>query len=101
MIALRRRPASSLPRSVCRHGFAKDKRYDKKHSEHVERLSLSSSLTMPRVLCNITDNRYYVNYVVTDKVGTATLTRGHNYVVSRSFTFPLGWVGPPCGLGSV
>ena len=27
-------------------------------------------------------------------VGTATLTRGHNYVVSRSFTFPLApWAG--------
>ena len=25
--------------------------------------------------------------------------RGHNYVVSRSFTFTLGWAGPPCGLG--
>ena len=27
------------------------------------------------------------------------LTRGHNYVVSRSFTFLLGWAGPLCGLG--
>ena len=26
---------------------------------------------------------------------TATLTRGHNYVVSRNFTFPLGRAGPP------
>ena len=23
----------------------------------------------------------------------------HNYVVSRSFTFPLGRAGPPCGFG--
>ena len=29
-----------------------------------------------------TDNRHQ------DKTGTATPTRGHNYVVSRSFTFP-------------
>ena len=37
---------------------------------------------------------------ITDNVGTATLTHGHNnYVVSRSFTFLLGWAGPPCGLG--
>ena len=32
-------------------------------------------------------------------LGTATLTRGHNYVVSRSFTFPLGRAGPPFGFG--
>ena len=32
-------------------------------------------------------------------VGTATLTRGHNYVISRSFTFPLGRAGPPFGFG--
>ena len=32
---------------------------------------------------------------VTDNVGTATLTRGHNYVVSRSFTFLLSGAGGP------
>ena len=31
--------------------------------------------------------------------GKAPLTRGHNYVVSRSFTFPLRRAGPPFGFG--
>ena len=46
---------------------------------------------LPLISSANTHTHTHTHRQITDNVGTATLTRGHNYVVSRSFTFPLGW----------